>query len=836
MPPIIKENDTLTATPETAARPVPVPVLPGDSAIKQQPVALEVIVTVNGARTIEGSDKREPFSETTKTVLVFGNGAVIRLSSSVAPGQLLFLTNEKTKKEVVCQVVKSKNYRNVSGYVELEFTETVVGFWGMRFPGDRIGSGPQPTPAAPVAVRPPAVSGSPVLPRPAAAKVEEPAGNVSLGMLAAKPPVPAPIFKDLKPKLSEAKFVAPEAPRTHIPAPPRLEAPAALKPVAPVVPVSPIPAASSVPEVSLSAPPAQPFELSAPVAPVMTEVLAPAAPLSEPSVESIVTGAPVAAGSAALADPESTVDSVSAQPVMPGSSTFNFPRTSEAQASFLEPPRPLAGSPTLNLADFPPVAELEPAKPEIVHPSVSSDPETETLQQQTARLQEQLSSLLFAEPAPALPANPVEEPPVAPVVEKKELLEDAEPVLETAKEPEAVLLPEKPAEPVIIPAAPLSSSLDEEELKIPAWLEPLARNAAAPATTQELLLRERARRFAEQAKTEEIAAEPVAAVEEQPIVELRLPSFGDALPIDGDMNAGQSAPGGSGKGLFIAAIAAGVLLLAGGGWWYMRPQPSSVQATASQASKVPAPVHPVPAESLQSPQRNATLGVNPSTPTIPTAQNTWPSQTNSSTPADSVPSPLSVVTTSASTTPAHNSQSSPNPANGVTLMPASTSAQPPSGQARKPLLGEVRLAAPKVAQRRTVQNGAEAEAGLALNAEQPESSAEALNTGLMSGSKQPAAPEAPQPVGGDVKPAKLITSVPPAYPLLAKNQHVSGNVVIDALIDAHGRVTSMKVISGPALLQQAAMDALKQWKYQPATLDGKPTAMHLSVTLQFRLQ
>src|SRR5207245_4393270 len=133
---------------------------PSDTAIKQQPVALEVPVTVNGARAVDGSDKREPFSESTKTVLIFGSGAVIRLSSSVAPGQLLFLTNEKTKKEVVCQVVKSKNYRNVSGYVELEFTEPVVGFWGMRFPGDRIGSAPQPTAPAP-AINSPAASGSP---------------------------------------------------------------------------------------------------------------------------------------------------------------------------------------------------------------------------------------------------------------------------------------------------------------------------------------------------------------------------------------------------------------------------------------------------------------------------------------------------------------------------------------------------------------------------------------------------------------------------------------------------------------------------------------------------
>jgi protein TonB len=112
-----------------------------------------------------------------------------------------------------------------------------------------------------------------------------------------------------------------------------------------------------------------------------------------------------------------------------------------------------------------------------------------------------------------------------------------------------------------------------------------------------------------------------------------------------------------------------------------------------------------------------------------------------------------------------------------------------------------------------------------------------LDSGLAAGNgKQPTAPEAPLPVGGDVKAAKLISSVAPVYPTLAKNQHVSGNVLIDALIDANGHVTTMKVISGPPLLQQAAMDAVRQWKYQPASLDGKAVPMHLTVTLQFRPQ
>src|SRR5436189_6442756 len=173
MPPIAKDAENLAPKPDGSARATSGA---GDSAIKQQPVALEVPVTVNGARALDGSDKREPFSESTKTVLIFGSGAVIRLSSAVAPGQLLFLTNEKTKKEVVCQVVKSKNYRSLSGYVELEFTESVVGFWGMRFPSDRLGSGPE--------------TGSPAIPQPVALTVEPPAANGTSSGASAKPVAP----------------------------------------------------------------------------------------------------------------------------------------------------------------------------------------------------------------------------------------------------------------------------------------------------------------------------------------------------------------------------------------------------------------------------------------------------------------------------------------------------------------------------------------------------------------------------------------------------------------------------------------------------------------------
>ena len=145
MTPIVKD-------PEHAAAPTApgIPAAPSANApARPQPVALEVPITVNGARSVDGSEKREPFSERSQTVLVFGHGAVLRISAQLAPGQLVFLTNEKSKKEVVCVVVKSKTDGNAVGYVELRFTEPAPGFWGMRFPSDTVLPQAATRPAAP---------------------------------------------------------------------------------------------------------------------------------------------------------------------------------------------------------------------------------------------------------------------------------------------------------------------------------------------------------------------------------------------------------------------------------------------------------------------------------------------------------------------------------------------------------------------------------------------------------------------------------------------------------------------------------------------------------------
>jgi protein TonB len=156
--------------------------------------------------------------------------------------------------------------------------------------------------------------------------------------------------------------------------------------------------------------------------------------------------------------------------------------------------------------------------------------------------------------------------------------------------------------------------------------------------------------------------------------------------------------------------------------------------------------------------------------------------------------------------------------------------------AKRPGLGQVRLSAPK-ANRAIAPDLENADSGLGLNNAQVVPTGDSFGGGLVTGnSKQPSAPATPLPIGGDVKAAKLLTSVPPTYPTLAKTQRIQGAVQVDAVVDINGRVSSMKIVSGPPLLHQAAMDALRQWKYQPAQLDGKPVSMHLTVTVQFRLQ
>ncbi len=96
-------------------------------------VACEVQVTATGARPSEKGGQRELFTEETTTALVFENGGVLRLAAAVVPGQLLFLTHKESKREVVAQVTRKRDFRPMICYVEVEFSEPAPGFWGIEF-------------------------------------------------------------------------------------------------------------------------------------------------------------------------------------------------------------------------------------------------------------------------------------------------------------------------------------------------------------------------------------------------------------------------------------------------------------------------------------------------------------------------------------------------------------------------------------------------------------------------------------------------------------------------------------------------------------------------------
>jgi TonB family protein len=639
MSPAAKENEILTSIPENAtARPVGGSngTSPADSPSRTQPVALEVPVTVNGARAVAGSEKREPFSESTKTVLIFGHGAVVRLSSSVAPGQLLFLTNEKTKKEVVCQVVSSRNYRGMSGYVELEFTEPVSGFWGMRFPAVPQSHSSEATPASSAATR----------------------NFTGASGAESKAPVTTPAIQ----------------PDTK----------------------SPI---SSSPRVSQSAVPSSAVSLNQAAMP-------------------------------------------------PSGSTNSSPASLDAT-----PSSPQSG-----------------ASPDIL----------ET-------------------------AKPIKAPTPAPVFTSK-----------TSTQPS-------------------KSILDSDEIKMPSWLEPLARNAAAAsAALPEIGSHDAAEDFDDIPVVDDLSVTEITDTPESANRGVPASSFGTHFLADEQdgLSSEVTTSGKSSKKFLIGAIAAGGLLLIGAGGWYVRQSSDNVTndaATNTAAVSTPANVANNNGSNIERPQPQPQ--VRTLAPEKPSAKFTAVSTPATVEPdASSGSKSAKFVDANRASLKANKNIATVDSASDVAATPdvaatADVAAPPPS---KKQNLGSVKLSAPIV---NKPAGPVATEEALNLEPSQPVAG---LASGLVgSASRQPVAPSSS---GSDVKSATLISSVPPIYPQMAKTQRITGAVTIDALIDVTGHVASMAIVSGPALLQESAKDALSHWKYEPAQLHGKPVPMHVKVTIQFKLQ
>ena len=102
----------------------------------------------------------------------------------------------------------------------------------------------------------------------------------------------------------------------------------------------------------------------------------------------------------------------------------------------------------------------------------------------------------------------------------------------------------------------------------------------------------------------------------------------------------------------------------------------------------------------------------------------------------------------------------------------------------------------------------------------------------------PAAPAPQQPVriGGQISAPELLHRVEPVYPEIAVMAKVTGTVILEAVVATDGTVESVKVLRPVKFLEQAAIDAVKQWRYKPLVLNGMPTPFVLTVTLTFSIR
>lgn len=95
---------------------------------------------------------------------------------------------------------------------------------------------------------------------------------------------------------------------------------------------------------------------------------------------------------------------------------------------------------------------------------------------------------------------------------------------------------------------------------------------------------------------------------------------------------------------------------------------------------------------------------------------------------------------------------------------------------------------------------------------------------------------APLRLHSGMKAPVKIADVAPVYPGIARNAHIEGVVILEAVLDAQGRVQSVRVLRSVDMLDRAAVDAVQQWRFTPALLNGQAVPVVMTVTVNFTLQ
>jgi protein TonB len=180
---------------------------------------------------------------------------------------------------------------------------------------------------------------------------------------------------------------------------------------------------------------------------------------------------------------------------------------------------------------------------------------------------------------------------------------------------------------------------------------------------------------------------------------------------------------------------------------------------------------------------------------------------------------------------------------------ASSRAQSALSAPRRPAIANLKMSSPSAPRRNANDLGAGAAPVTDIVATQAVGAGAAPGLLTASGriSTQPVAPlgaiaSVPVPASAPLQPTaaktvapKLISSTRLAYPASAKQTGIQGTVTVLATVEANGTVSSTKALNGPMLLRQAALDSVKQWKYSPGSIDGRPTTTQVTVAVEFKL-
>jgi TonB family protein len=140
MAPLVKETAEATNAAAESAAQAGIQAKPPTDHLSSDAVSLEVPINIHGSRVTEVvrgvTPHTEPFEEQTTTMIVFPQGGVLRMATPVTAGQMLVLTNLKSRQDAICRVVKVRTYSSAASYVEVEFTHAQAGYWGVYFSSD----------------------------------------------------------------------------------------------------------------------------------------------------------------------------------------------------------------------------------------------------------------------------------------------------------------------------------------------------------------------------------------------------------------------------------------------------------------------------------------------------------------------------------------------------------------------------------------------------------------------------------------------------------------------------------------------------------------------------